>query len=163
MLIASTACNTLSRNLGEPETETPARSPQAARPSPRRPPSRPHRHSQPDTAQSDAPSSNRQAHPDPQPDPADAYSHVHAHDRSDIDIPPGTSLEELEHAAVVKALEQHEGNRTRAAEALGISVRTLQRKLKAWAMDGVEVAEAFAAPAASGSPVPCAVGDDGRG
>jgi DNA-binding NtrC family response regulator len=87
---------------------------------------------------------------------------ISPHDRSDLDIPPGTSLEELEHAAVVKALEQHEGNRTRAAESLGISVRTLQRKLKAWAMDGVEAAGVLAAPAASRSPVPCAVGDDGR-
>jgi DNA-binding NtrC family response regulator len=51
-----------------------------------------------------------------------------------IDIPPGTSLEELERAAVEQALEQHQGNRTHAAKTLGISVRTLQRKLKAWGM-----------------------------
>jgi DNA-binding NtrC family response regulator len=49
-----------------------------------------------------------------------------------IDIPAGTSLEELERAAVERALEQHRGNRTHAAKTLGISVRTLQRKLKAW-------------------------------
>jgi DNA-binding NtrC family response regulator len=51
---------------------------------------------------------------------------------SGIDIPVGTSLEDLERAAVEKALEQHRGNRTHAARTLGISVRTLQRKLKAW-------------------------------
>ncbi len=51
---------------------------------------------------------------------------------SSIDIPAGTSLEELERAAVERALEQHAGNRTHAAKTLGISVRTLQRKLKAW-------------------------------
>lgn len=51
-----------------------------------------------------------------------------------IDIPPGTSLEDLERAAVEKALQVHQGNRTRAARTLGISVRTLQRKLKAWRM-----------------------------
>lgn len=51
---------------------------------------------------------------------------------SGIDIPAGTSLEELERAAVERALEQHRGNRTHAAKTLGISVRTLQRKLKAW-------------------------------
>jgi len=51
-----------------------------------------------------------------------------------IDIPPGTSLEDLERAAVEKALAEHHGNRTRAARTLGISVRTLQRKLKAWRM-----------------------------
>src|SRR5215212_7867485 len=51
-----------------------------------------------------------------------------------IDIPPGTSLEDLERAAVEQALIQHNGNRTHAAKTLGISVRTLQRKLKAWGL-----------------------------
>jgi DNA-binding NtrC family response regulator len=59
----------------------------------------------------------------------DAGSH-----KSGIDIPPGTSLEDLERAAVEQALAQHHGNRTHAAKTLGISVRTLQRKLKAWGM-----------------------------
>jgi DNA-binding NtrC family response regulator len=54
--------------------------------------------------------------------------------KSSIDIPPGTSLEDLERAAVEQALVQHHGNRTHAAKTLGISVRTLQRKLKAWGM-----------------------------
>jgi hypothetical protein len=40
----------------------------------------------------------------------------------------------LERAAVEQALAQHHGNRTHAAKTLGISVRTLQRKLKAWGM-----------------------------
>lgn len=44
-------------------------------------------------------------------------------------------LAELERLAMVEALEQHGGNRTCAAEALGISVRTLQRKLKKWNTD----------------------------
>lgn len=51
---------------------------------------------------------------------------------SAIKIPPGTTLEALERAAVEQALVQHRGNRTHAAKELGISVRTLQRKLKAW-------------------------------
>jgi DNA-binding NtrC family response regulator len=54
--------------------------------------------------------------------------------KPDIDIPPGTSLEDLERAAVQQALVQHHGNRTHAAKTLGISVRTLQRKLKAWGL-----------------------------
>jgi DNA-binding NtrC family response regulator len=54
--------------------------------------------------------------------------------KAHIDIPPGTSLEDLERAAVEQALVQHHGNRTHAAKTLGISVRTLQRKLKAWGM-----------------------------
>ncbi len=53
-------------------------------------------------------------------------------DSQNIDIPPGTSLEDLERVAVESALKQHQGNRTHAAKSLGISVRTLQRKLKAW-------------------------------
>jgi transcriptional regulator with PAS, ATPase and Fis domain len=40
-------------------------------------------------------------------------------------------LDNVERAAIHNALGNHEGNRTRAAKALGISVRTLQRKLKA--------------------------------
>jgi len=54
--------------------------------------------------------------------------------KAHIEIPPGTSLEDLERAAVEQALVQHHGNRTHAAKTLGISVRTLQRKLKAWGM-----------------------------
>ena len=49
-----------------------------------------------------------------------------------VRIPPGTTLEQLERFAVEQSLEQHHGNRTHAAKELGISVRTLQRKLKAW-------------------------------
>ena len=45
------------------------------------------------------------------------------------------SLVELERVAVEKALAEFNGHRTRAAESLGISVRTLQRKLKAWGME----------------------------
>jgi DNA-binding NtrC family response regulator len=47
---------------------------------------------------------------------------------------PAASLADLERAAILSALERSHGNRTRAADALGISVRTLQRKLKAWGM-----------------------------
>ncbi|MGM0485742.1 MAG: sigma 54-interacting transcriptional regulator [Planctomycetota bacterium] len=42
------------------------------------------------------------------------------------------TLSELERAAVMRALKVHQGNRTRAAKSLNISVRTLQRKLKNW-------------------------------
>lgn len=45
------------------------------------------------------------------------------------------SLVELERVAVEKALAEFNGHRTRAAESLGISVRTLQRKLKAWGLE----------------------------
>jgi DNA-binding NtrC family response regulator len=52
--------------------------------------------------------------------------------------PTPTSLIALQRAAVEKALADCNGHRARAAEALGISIRTLQRKLKAWGLDGPE-------------------------
>jgi DNA-binding NtrC family response regulator len=41
-------------------------------------------------------------------------------------------LDDLERAAIDNALAANDGCRTRAARSLGISVRTLQRKLRAW-------------------------------
>ena len=46
------------------------------------------------------------------------------------DMPSNLTMDELEKLAIAKALEQCGGNRTHAAERLGISVRTLQRKLR---------------------------------
>src|SRR5262245_59108110 len=45
---------------------------------------------------------------------------------------PGASrtMEEIEREVILRALEETGGNRTRAAELLGIGLRTLQRKLK---------------------------------
>jgi len=61
----------------------------------------------------------------------------HGIDNADhLAVPPGTKLEDLEREAVEQTLKQHNGNRTRAAQSLGISVRTLQRKLKAWRING---------------------------
>lgn len=50
----------------------------------------------------------------------------------DVEIPFDLTLEELEKAAILQALERWDGNRTHAAQSLDISVRTLQRKLKRW-------------------------------
>ena len=50
-------------------------------------------------------------------------------------------LEDLERAAVLAALKHSGGKRLKAAEALGISVRTLQRKLKAWGLEAGETPE----------------------
>jgi DNA-binding NtrC family response regulator len=41
-------------------------------------------------------------------------------------------LEEVERDRILHALRRFNGNRTRAAEALGIGVRTLGLKLKKW-------------------------------
>ncbi len=46
-------------------------------------------------------------------------------------------LRNIERNAILNALKQYCGNRTLAAAALGISVRTLQRKLKLWGLSSI--------------------------
>ena len=50
-------------------------------------------------------------------------------------IKPGMTMEEIEKQAIQQALEQSKGVRKEAAEMLGISVRTMQRKIKEHAID----------------------------
>ena len=45
-------------------------------------------------------------------------------------------MEEIERRAILAALEKTGGNRTQAAELLGIGLRTLQRKIKDYRMAG---------------------------
>ena len=47
---------------------------------------------------------------------------------------PGMTMAEVERAAIEAALREHEGNRRKAAEELGIGERTLYRKLKAYGL-----------------------------
>ena len=47
-----------------------------------------------------------------------------------VNIPTGFSMEDLEREAIFQTLDRVNGNKTRAAEVLGIGLRTLQRKLK---------------------------------
>ena len=51
---------------------------------------------------------------------------------------PGEDLtmDEIERRAILNALEKTGGNRTQAAEMLGIGLRTLQRKLKEYRLAG---------------------------
>jgi len=51
-------------------------------------------------------------------------------------IPSGLTMEQLERLAITKTLTECGGNRTHAAARLGISVRTLQRKLRQYELDG---------------------------
>jgi len=46
------------------------------------------------------------------------------------ELPGDLTIDELERMAITRALEQCAGNRTHAADRLGISVRTLQRKIR---------------------------------
>ena len=48
-------------------------------------------------------------------------------------------LDEIERIAILKRLEQTDGNRTQAAELLGISVRTLRNKINEYKLQGVDV------------------------
>lgn len=49
------------------------------------------------------------------------------------------NLEQIEKAAVIRALDVTKGNREKAAQLLGIALRTLYRKIKEYELGGVEV------------------------
>ena len=51
-------------------------------------------------------------------------------------LEPGLTMEEIERRAILAALDKTGGNRTQAAEMLGIGLRTLQRKLKEYRLAG---------------------------
>ncbi len=57
---------------------------------------------------------------------------------SSTEIPSGLTMDELERLAIARALQQCAGNRTHAAGRLGISVRTLQRKLRQYDLEGTD-------------------------
>ena len=57
------------------------------------------------------------------------------HAPSPKEMPVGLTMEEIEKLAITKALDQFKGNRTHAANNLGISVRTLQRKLRQYELE----------------------------
>jgi len=57
---------------------------------------------------------------------------------SNKNLPVGLSMDQLERLAITRALEQCAGNRTHAAARLEISVRTLQRKLRQYEIEGRE-------------------------
>ncbi|MGB5139691.1 MAG: sigma-54 dependent transcriptional regulator [Candidatus Zixiibacteriota bacterium] len=56
----------------------------------------------------------------------------HAHSSSDTIMP----ISEMEKIMILKALESYDGNRTKAADALGINPRTLRNKLHEYGMMG---------------------------
>jgi two-component system response regulator HydG len=53
----------------------------------------------------------------------------------DTVLKPGLSLKEMEKQMILRTLEETAGNRTHAAEILGISRRTLQNKLKEYGIN----------------------------
>jgi two-component system NtrC family response regulator/two-component system response regulator HydG len=60
-----------------------------------------------------------------------------ADDANDAGVPVVRPLEEIERRAILAALQQNSGNRTAAAQALGISVRKLQYKIKEYQEAGL--------------------------
>jgi DNA-binding NtrC family response regulator len=51
----------------------------------------------------------------------------------------GTTVDEAERQLIVKTLESTHNNKTRAAEILGISLKTLHNKLKEYGTQGKQV------------------------
>ncbi len=54
--------------------------------------------------------------------------------KSEVQIPVGKTLKEINKFAILKTLEMVNGNRTKAAEILGVSRRWLQYQLKEWGL-----------------------------
>ena len=52
-------------------------------------------------------------------------------------LPKGLLLRDVEKLVILETLKTQRFNRTRAAKALGIGIRTLQRKLKQYQDDGI--------------------------
>jgi DNA-binding NtrC family response regulator len=51
----------------------------------------------------------------------------------------GSTVEAIERELVLQTLARCDGNRTRAARVLGMSVRTLRNKIRQYATDGVDI------------------------
>tara|TARA_B100001094_G_scaffold319794_1_gene365085 strand:- start:659 stop:958 length:300 start_codon:yes stop_codon:yes gene_type:complete len=55
---------------------------------------------------------------------------VETTEEASVTFTPGTKLREIERIVILETLKQKNFNRTHTARALGIGIRTLQRKLK---------------------------------
>jgi hypothetical protein len=60
-----------------------------------------------------------------------------------IDALVGHSIVDVERALILETLQHCLGNRTQAANVLGISIRTLRNKINKYASEGVYVPVAF--------------------
>ncbi len=58
----------------------------------------------------------------------------------------GSTVEEIERELVLQTLARYDGNRTRAARVLGVSVRTLRNKIHLYAAEGIDVPQYMEAP-----------------
>jgi DNA-binding NtrC family response regulator len=62
--------------------------------------------------------------------PAAAPAEAAAADSDLVQFPIGTTVEDAEKGLILRTLEHTKNNKTRAAEILGISLKTLHNKLK---------------------------------
>ncbi len=51
----------------------------------------------------------------------------------------GSTIGEVERELVLHTLRRYDGNRTRAARVLGLSVRTMRNKIRQYSADGIDV------------------------
>ena len=56
--------------------------------------------------------------------------------RYELELPDGLKLESLERIYILQTLQRHDHNRTKAADALGISIRTLRNKISQYKLEG---------------------------
>ena len=74
--------------------------------------------------------------------PVAEISHVNSQTRSPHEIVPmliGSTVEAVERELVLQTLVRCDGNRTRAARVLGLSVRTMRNKIRQYATDGRDI------------------------
>jgi two-component system response regulator FlrC len=57
-------------------------------------------------------------------------------------MPPGTTVKEMERRLILSTMGQVNANRTRAAEMLGISIRTLRNKLNEYRSENPDLFKA---------------------
>ncbi|THD73686.1 MAG: Fis family transcriptional regulator [Bradyrhizobium sp.] len=53
----------------------------------------------------------------------------------------GSTVDEVERELMLQTLARCDGNRTRAARVLGVSVRTLRNKIRQYSAEGIDVPE----------------------
>ena len=56
-----------------------------------------------------------------------------------IELSPGLVMSEMEKLIILSTLRSQSFNRTHTARVLGIGIRTLQRKLRQYEVDGYEI------------------------